>query len=483
MYILVVMNNVYYVDGANGDDANGGTGWRDAFATIGKALSVAGDYDLVLVADATYNETDMKFDGKKIYLKGVDHNNAGAQPVIDCQGKGRAFYFGSGETKDSVIDNFTIQNGTADDGGAIYCDSSSPTITNCTFSDNSEVGLCEGGGAIYCENSSLTVTNCSFSNNSCDAFFAGGGAIFCESSSPSIANCTFSGNTAPNFHGGAIFCRNSSSPTITSCTFNGNSADLYGGAIFCRDSSSPTIINCTFSDDSVRGTGGAIYCLNSSSPSITNCAFSGNSAGAGGAIGCLDGSRPTITNCTFSGNSADWGGAISCDSSSPTLSNCAFNGNGTLKGHGGAIYCANSSSLTITNCTFSGNSADNGGAIDCYDSSSPTVNNCILWNNSAGSAGNQIHIEDSGSSCTLNYCCVDNTGYGGQTGNITENNCIHSDPQFVDAANGDYHLKDTSPCIDRGNNTLVPSGVTTDLDGNPRIVNGIVDIGAYEYQP
>jgi len=58
----------------------------------------------------------------------------------------------------------------------------------------------------------------------------------------------------------------------------------------------------------------------------------------------------------------------------------------------------------------------------------------------------------------------------------------------VDLANGDYHLKDTSPCIDAGDNSLVPSGVTTDLDGNPRIVDGnndgkpVVDIGAYEKQ-
>jgi len=375
--LILVANNIWYVDGVRGSNANGGTGWGDAFNTIGKALSVAGDYDLVLVADTTYNETNLNFNGKKIYLKGVDHNNAGQRPVIDCQSSGRAFYFGSGETGDCVIDNFVIQNGSAQDGGAIYCDSSSPTITNCTFS---------GNGA--------------------------------------------------NWYGGAIRCRDSSSPSITNCTFSGNSANWYGGAIACYNSSSPSITNCTFSGNSAGFYGGAIHCENSSSPTITNCTFSGNS-----------------TNC--------YGGAIRCDGSSPT----------------------------VTNCTFSGNSAgDDGGAIYCGNSSSPTLNNCILWGNNASKSGNEVYCSSS-SSCTLNYCCVDNTGYGGETGNIDDsNNCVFSDPQFVSAPN-DLHLQSTSPCIDAGDNSLVPAGLTTDWDGNPRIVDGnndgdaVVDIGAYEYQP
>ena len=237
------------------------------------------------------------------------------------------------------------------------------------------------------------------------------------------------------------------------------------------------------------GHGGAIYCA-SGSLTMTDCAFSGNSANwYGGAICCWVNSSPTVTNCTFVGNNANYGGAIYCWDSSMTLTNCAFRDNSADSG--GAIYCEDTSSSTVTNCTFSGNSADYGGAIYCHYDSSPILNNCILWGNSADSGGNEIYIEDSGSSCTLNYCCVDNTGYGGVTGNITENNCIHDDPQFVDAANGDYHLQDTSPCIDAGDNSLVPADVTTDLDGNQRIVDGddppdgvaTVDIGAYEYQP
>jgi len=128
-----------------------------------------------------------------------------------------------------------------------------------------------------------------------------------------------------------------------------------------------------------------------------------------------------------------------------------------------------------------------GGAIYCTFFSSPTLNNCILWNDSASSGGSEVYA-DGTSSCTLNHCCVDNTGYGG-SGTIDDlNNCIFADPQFVNATGGDYHLKDTSPCIDAGDNSYVPSGVTEDLDGNQRIVDGnndgtaTVDIGAYEKQ-
>jgi len=467
-YILVY-SNVYYVDWVNGDDAKSGTTWSDAWKTIGHALSVAGDYDFVLVADATYNETNLDFGGKKIYLKGVDHNTAGQRPVIDCQSSGRAFYFGSGETKDCVIDNFAIQNGKVEDtyGGAIVCENnSSPTIRSCVF-----------------ENNKTEDTNGTDDNEN-------GGAIYCyDNSSPTLMNCTFSGNGATGgySYGGAIYCYDNCSLTVMNCTFSGNSATWDGGAIWCY-SSNPTITGCTFSGNSAGQSGGAIYCYYSG-PTIRNCVFSSNYAPAeGGAIACNANSSPTVTNCTFNGNSArQYGGAIACvNFSSPTITNCAFSSNSVIF-NGGVLHCYDSSSPTLTNCTFSGNSASGwGGVIWCTSSSNPTLNNSVLWGDSASYGGSNEIAADSGCTVTLNYCCVDNTGYGGNGTIDDSNNCIHDDPQFVDAANGNYHLKPTSPCIDAGNNSYVPSGVTTDLDGNQRVVDGgsgnaVVDIGAYEF--
>jgi hypothetical protein len=113
---------------------------------------------------------------------------------------------------------------------------------------------------------------------------------------------------------------------------------------------------------------------------------------------------------------------------------------------------------------LTGNSAadDGGGA---YGS---TLNNCIVYFNMApdGAGGNYD------SSSALNYCCT--TPLPGGIGNIT------NAPLFVNYAGGNLRLQSNSPCINSGYNAYVVA--STDLDGNPRIVGGTVDIGAYECQ-
>jgi hypothetical protein len=223
---------------------------------------------------------------------------------------------------------------------------------------------------------------------------------------------------------------------------------------------------------------------NTGNPIVTECVFSNNSANvAGGAIRNRYSSNPTVTNCLFSGNSAGAGGGGMHNNSdcNPVVTGCLFNGN-TANNGGGMINNANSNP-TVTQCTFSGNSAlvDGGGMH--ISSSTPALTNCIFWDNTDAGGKNES-AQVFGSGAVINYSCIQGlTGALGGVGNIGNN------PMFVDADGPDNLLVTTddnlrllagSPCIDAGDSNSVPAGVTTDLDGLPRIVNGVVDMGAYE---
>jgi hypothetical protein len=66
---------------------------------------------------------------------------------------------------------------------------------------------------------------------------------------------------------------------------------------------------------------------------------------------------------------------------------------------------------------------------------------------------------------------------------VTEANLVGVDPVFVDPVTADYRLQEGSPAIDVGSNAP-PGGLGPfDVEGNPRVVNGIVDVGAVEFVP
>ena len=238
--------------------------------------------------------------------------------------------------------------------------------------------------------------------------------------------------------GGAVYCKNSS-PTISNCTFSGNSAN-YGGGI-CNLYSSPSINNCTLSDNVAifpislhGGQGGGIYNY-WSNPGISNCIILNNSASVyGGGINNYYKSSPTISNCIFSGNSADYGGGISNNYYSyPSIKNCTISDNSTNSYNSGVIY----------------------GYL-----SSPTISNCIVWGNSPSNIYG---------TATVTYSNVQG-GYTG-VGNID------ADPLF--AVDG-YHLIASSPCMDAGDPNYVAGPNETDIDGDPRVVFGQIDMGADE---
>ncbi len=202
--------------------------------------------------------------------------------------------------------------------------------------------------------------------------------------------------------------------------------------------------------------------------------------GFGGGISCYA-AEPTISNCIITGNTAGFGGGIFlCDwgeDAAATIINCLITDNESIEA-GGGIYCGGTAP-TIINCTISGNSTTgDGGGIRSSVYASPTAFNTILWGNTADGSPDEISVSE-GSLIDITYSDIqggdpDNPGspYPG-IGNIDP-----CDPAF--AGNGDYHLTDSSCCIDTGTDVGAPD---YDIDGDIRPYGDGYDMGADEFQP
>ncbi|MCG2590997.1 choice-of-anchor Q domain-containing protein, partial [Rhodohalobacter sulfatireducens] len=311
-----------------------------------------------------------------------------------------------------------------------------------------------------------------------------GGGVYNDSGSATFRNLTITGNRSSRY-GAAVSNRENSNPTIMETVIKNNFAGNSGGGIYNNDSN-PVLADVTIQENITADNGGGIYSHNNSSPVLTNVKIIGNRARSGFNVGTFggggmynNGGAPILTNLLFSGNVAD-------------------ENSGSSGGFGGAILNVNSSPI-LTNVTVTGNVSDNGGAI--YNSSSGTnvdIRNSIIWNNQdntgVGTASSSI-VNTNSATTTISYSMVQGQNPSGD-GNLDGTDSNNA-PMFVTSVNpsdaptvaGNFQLQEGSPGISIGNNVIFESGQTpdlsginTDLDGNVRIKNARVDMGAYEFQ-
>jgi hypothetical protein len=531
---------------------NDGSSWDDAYTSLQTALASANTGDVIWVAAGTCLPTQESGgtgnEFKTFQLKnGVELYGgfAGNEDPSTFELEDRDFeinetilsgdlgggvqvyhvfrHVNLGLNSTAVLDGFTISGGKA----------------NGSDPDNKGGGMLNSGTS-SANGSSPTIRNCVFKNNEA----AEGGAIFnSRYSNPVITRNTFLNNTA-TLKGGAVFnIRNT--PTFSHCNFNGNAVTSTGsndggGAIYNTTSNAaegPTISHCYFNDNTVSNTskGGAINSyLNPGQISISHSGFTANIAQYGGALyhnsgsdANRDASNVQINNSSFEQNNAVYGGAIFSDRHHSMITSCIIRGNeateqsggfygryasseivnslisGNKAGkHGGGIYF-NVETPEIINSTITGNySGERGGGISMIGGSSVALKNSIVWGN-ASPEGNELWLC---ATCTAN---IDHSLFANAAGDVfitsgglvTATNSLNSNPVFLNPydppANtntpnilGNYFICGcTSPCIDAGLNSHLPAGITQDLRGTNRFLDGnddgitIIDLGAYEFDP
>lgn len=393
------------------------------YATIQAGINAAVTGDTVLVADGIYAE-NIAFQGKAI---SVVSENGAASCIIDANHAGAGVRFINAETTSSVLDGFTVQNGT----GHFY------------------EGSTHGGG-IVCWEASPTIARCMIQYNS--ASWGGGMRIWLAS--PVVSSCTFSVNRGGD--GGGLSCIGDQSevhrPVIEQCSFLGNQSG-WGGGLYCLETRT-SVIGCTFEYNIATDVGGGIA-IQKNYATENQCAIydavvQENTAGyCGAGIYCYS-AAPVISNCDVSANHSNFYGGGICvwEYANPVISNSLVEQNYAADS-GGGLFSHSYSAPTFTNCTVVNNATDHyGGGLDWDYYAGPTMTNCIFWFNSAPISP-EIEVGAHGGDGVITHCDI----AGGWEG---EGN-IDADPLFVTGPLGSYYLSQVaagevadSPCLDSG---------------------------------
>jgi len=222
--------------------------------SIQAGMDLCATGDTVLVGAGTYVE-NINFNGMAITVTseyGPDTTiiDGGSPTNSDT---GSVALFVNGEDTNSVLEGFTIANGSGTNdpvwgnlGGGILCMNSSPVIANNIIFSN----IAEWGGGLECIFDAHAIArNNTFFNN--QGTIQGGGISTEFSSSPLIINNTINGN-AGGF-GGGIVIDSLSQAIVRKNIITNNTAYNYGGGVGCYNNCSPTIDSCVITGNNLWG--------------------------------------------------------------------------------------------------------------------------------------------------------------------------------------------------------------------------------------
>jgi hypothetical protein len=462
----------------------------DDYATIQEAINMANEGDVIVVRDGIYLE-NIDFIGKGVC---VQSENGPHACTIDGGNNGAVVTIDSFETRNTILDGFTIRNGYIRDnqafGGGISIISSSPIIRNNIIENNRGSDVWGGKGAgihisewtdIKHDTASPYVHHNTLRNNG----HVGQGAGICLFNSHAIIEYNLIQDNDASFNGhnigqgggiyyGLVAGYNYGNPVrgaiIRHNVIGANTAATAGGGIFIGPKNSPSLAQPVVVDSN-------LIIANE----ITQHYSPGNDPYYGGGIAMIIFAGDTTTTMPVS-----------------IINNMVIQNSARLCGGGFALFHYNSSGLTpesvpaypvftgvdITNNTFLNNRVlyagppdeliGSGGAIATFNAKINAYNN-ICWYSEAPGDDKEIAFDGSEGHGTyyqpeVHYSDIEGTWQYGGDGNID------LDPEL----DFTYHLEKISPCIDTAYNQA-PSIPSEDYDDEPRPYKRFVDMGADEY--
>ncbi|MDH4241519.1 MAG: hypothetical protein OEW48_18320, partial [Phycisphaerae bacterium] len=331
---------------------------------------------------------NVDFKGKNVTVRGV--NGAGnftidtQTCIINCQQRGRAFIFQSGESVLARLQGFIIEDGNAAD-------------TPLTWPQDPSVDASGYGGAIYIKDSSPIIQYCVITDCNADS---GGGAIFCDDNArPLISFCDIGLSPSSHNYAGVGFDKyiDPFDPNDVN-QLDVNDLHQLGGGIYSRDSS-PRIINCNIGWNFAAGAGGGIACENSDAL-IRNCYINDNYCRVnddridqhGGGI-YIKGGSPQIDGGEIIKNHARWsGGGIAVQDGNAVLIDNVDIIHNDCHASGGGIYSQgnpagdpnadpNYPNVIIQNCRIVHNEGSWSGGVSSNYGSFADIDDCtIAWN-------------------------------------------------------------------------------------------------------
>ena len=237
---------------------------------------------------------------------------------------------------------------------------------------------------------------------------------------------------------------------------------------------------------------------------VDNCIVRNNKASNGGGVRV----RGTVINSIIENNLTEANAAGGVHLQSGCLINCIVRGN-TGKDTGGVR--AYGACQVINNLIYNNTAVGSIGGLSLENNISTVIGNTIVGNNQVGTSNASrcgVRLKETSAIPFYNNIVWGNMANGvvqtdqmniaagyvsDQAPTMFRNNAITMaetlgvntilltadiNPGFADIENNDFRLVISSALVNKGDNSLVT--VEKDLAGNDRVINGAVDLGAYE---